>query len=223
LEWAGFKTLWQIESDPYCQKILEKIFPHSDKYGDIEDVDSKELREAWIIVGGFPCQPYSIAGERDGEDDPRALWPEMLAIIEDKRPDWIICENVGGLLSLGIDQMLSDLEDRNYSPWPLVLLSAALDRQHPRPRTWIVAHSRSPRFEELHLAPKPIRTRHYPRPARGYGICGRISEPPILRRTHGLQKRLHINKRIEVLGNAVDPEIPYQIGRYIIKAMTHVR
>jgi DNA (cytosine-5)-methyltransferase 1 len=96
-----------------------------------------------LLTGGFPCQPFSFAGKRRGESDDRYLWPEMLRIIRETRPRWIIGENVAGIISMALDQVLADLEDENYEIQPFVVPACAVEAPHRRDRVWIIAHDAS--------------------------------------------------------------------------------
>jgi len=96
-----------------------------------------------LLTGGFPCQPFSVAGKRLGKADDRAIWPEMLRVIREAKPTWIIGENVAGIVTMELDNILSDLESLGYSAWPLVIPACAVDARHRRDRVWIVAHAAS--------------------------------------------------------------------------------
>jgi len=94
-----------------------------------------------LLTGGFPCQPFSVAGKRKGAEDDRALWPEMLRVIDGAKPAWLIGENVAGIVTMELDNILSDLEGIGYAAWPLVIPACAVDARHRRDRVWIVAHA----------------------------------------------------------------------------------
>ena len=94
-----------------------------------------------LLTGGFPCQPYSCAGKQAGSDDDRALWPEMLRVIREVRPTWVIGENVAGIINMELDQVLSDLEDSEYEAQPFLIGACCVDAPHRRDRVWIVAYS----------------------------------------------------------------------------------
>ena len=89
---AGMEIAWQCEIDEYCQKILSLRYPESKKYRDIKTLKGDELEKVDIITGGFPCQPFSVAGRQMGERDNRNLWPEMCRVISETKPTWVICE-----------------------------------------------------------------------------------------------------------------------------------
>jgi DNA (cytosine-5)-methyltransferase 1 len=110
-------------------------------YGDIRTIDGTRYRGADLLTGGFPCQPFSVAGKRTGAADDRFLWPEMLRVINEARPAWVLGENVAGIVQMELDRVLSDLENLGYSCWPLVIPACAVDARHRRDRVWIVGHA----------------------------------------------------------------------------------
>lgn len=139
---AGHEIVAQVEIDPYCQKILALRYPDAKKFTDIKAVKGSDLPECDIITGGFPCQPFSVAGKQKGKDDNRYLWPEMLRVIKECRPRWVVGENVPGIINLALDTVCADLEAEGYEVWPIVFPSHALGAWHKRDRLWIVGHSR---------------------------------------------------------------------------------
>ena len=118
LERAGFQIKWQCEIDSFCLKVLQKHWPDVPKYGDIRQLTGDELGTVDVVVGGFPCQPFSSAGQRRGTADDRYLWPEMLRIISEIKPRWIIGENVGGLTTMGIQFGDVKVENRTVARHP---------------------------------------------------------------------------------------------------------
>lgn len=145
-ESAGFETVLQVEREPYALKILERHWPNVPRITDVREVTSESVSgHVTVVSGGFPCQPFSSAGKRRGADDDRYLWPELLRIVEELRPSWVVGENVSGLLSIRdgmeIDDMLASLEARNYTPWILHYPAAGVGAYHKRDRVFIVAYS----------------------------------------------------------------------------------
>lgn len=150
--WAGIETKWLSEIDPFCLKVSKKNFTNTVQYGDIREIG---IGRKWqpeavdIICGGFPCQPFSIAGKQQGKDDNRYLWPEMLRVISEVRPRWVIGENVTGIINLALDEVLTSLEDEGYKTEIFIIPACAVNAPHRRDRVWIVAHTDSPRCKEL--------------------------------------------------------------------------
>lgn len=107
-EWAGIETLWCCDIEPYAQQLIKKNYSGMEIFGDIREIGKHNLKPVDIISGGFPCQPFSAAGHRGGAQDNRYLWPEMYRVIDEVEPDWVICENVFGLESLGFT--IQDIE-----------------------------------------------------------------------------------------------------------------
>jgi len=140
---GGFETVAFVEREPYCQKVLRKHWHDVPIFSDIRSFDGKEFTDADIVVGGFPCQPWSVAGEQRGDTDDRDLWHEMVRVIEDIRPRWIIGENVRGFvnMSMGLKRSLFDLESIGYKAAPFIIPACAADAKHRRERCWIVGHS----------------------------------------------------------------------------------
>jgi DNA (cytosine-5)-methyltransferase 1 len=114
LERAGMECKWQVEIDDYCRKVLTKHWPNVPKYGDIRHIDGTGLQPVDLICAGYPCQPFSQAGQRKGEEDERHLFPEVVRIAGILRPRYLLLENVPGHLSLGFGSVLADLAGFGY-------------------------------------------------------------------------------------------------------------
>jgi DNA (cytosine-5)-methyltransferase 1 len=145
-ERAGMRCVAQVEIDPFCRCVLAKHWPNVARYGDIRDVGKGrkyQLPSADVICGGFPCQPHSIAGKRRGAADDRDLWTEYRRIVDEYRPTWVIGENVLGIRTTILDQVLTDLESMDYSTVTLDLPACAFGAPHRRERIFIVAHANS--------------------------------------------------------------------------------
>ena len=136
--WNGLRTIQFVEYEPYAQKVLRKNFPDVPIHDDIKDFNATKFRQPFLCTGGYPCQPFSSAGLRRGEKDDRHLWPEMLRVIQECRPTWVLAENVAGHITMGLDQVLSDLEGEDYTCQPFVIPACAKDASHRRDRVWIV-------------------------------------------------------------------------------------
>jgi len=140
LERAGMTIKWQVEIDDFCNRVLEKHWPDVKRYRDIKELRGDELEPVDLICGGFPCQPFSAAGKRRSKEDDRYLWPEMLRVIRAVRPNWIVGENVAGIVSLALDDVLSDLENEGYTCQSFIIPACAVNAPHKRDRVWVVAH-----------------------------------------------------------------------------------
>lgn len=140
---AGIKPVWSNEIDPYCCKVLRKNFTHEIIEKDIKQI--KNLPYVDIVSGGFPCQPFSVAGKREGEGDDRALWPEMLRIICEVGPKWVVGENVAGILSMDdgktFEGICNSLENEGYTVQAYNIPACGVGAWHRRERIWIIAHN----------------------------------------------------------------------------------
>ncbi len=146
LEATGFfRTTCFVENEPYCQAVLRHHWSEVPVLGDIKNVQRSDLPDPSpdVIVGGFPCQPFSHAGKQRAQDDPRHLWPEMFRLIRECRPTWVIGENVAGIIKLGLDEVLSDLESEGYATRTFNIPACAVGAPHIRQRLWIIAHADS--------------------------------------------------------------------------------
>lgn len=144
-EWAGWTNVFNCEIDDFCRKILKYHFPNAQQYKDITTTDFTPWRgRVDVLTGGFPCQPFSVAGKRQGTADDRYLWPEMLRVIREIQPRWIVGENVYGIINwsggLVFEQVCVDLEDAGYDVQAYVIPACAVDAPHRRDRTWFVGH-----------------------------------------------------------------------------------
>ena len=146
LESAGLvDTVAFCDFDKYCQQILKKNFPGVPIYGDVKELNYDKLKADGIdtidiITGGYPCQPFSVAGRKKGEEDPRHVWPEMFRLVQELRPTWVIGENVGGHIKLGLDTVLENLESEGYSTRTFSISASSIGANHKRERVWIIAN-----------------------------------------------------------------------------------
>ena len=154
LERAGMACRWQVEIDPFCQKILEKHWPDVERFGDVRECGRHNLRAVDVICGGFPCQPVSIAGKRRAQADERWLWPEFYRIVCELRPRWILVENVPGILSVNAGgafaEVLRDLAQGGYDAEWDCIPAAVFGAPHLRYRVFIVAHAKGAGCQTRH-------------------------------------------------------------------------
>jgi len=144
--WVGWQNVFHCEINPFGRKVLDYYWPESKSYDDITKTDFTIWRgRVDILTGGFPCQPFSMAGKRKGTEDDRHLWPEMLRAIREVQPTWVVGENVFGLVNwnggLVFESVQTDLETEGYEVVPFILPACAVGAPHRRDRVWIVAHS----------------------------------------------------------------------------------
>ena len=168
--WMGWTNLFHCEINPFGRKVLEYWYPNSTSYEDITKTDFSEWRgRVDVLTAGFPCQPFSVAGQRKGADDDRYLWPQVVRAVREIRPAWVVGENVAGILTMvqpgtevevgggaslfgedyrkrvllrqqfTVDVICQDLEREGYSVQPFVIPACAVGAPHRRDRVWIVA------------------------------------------------------------------------------------
>lgn len=181
-EWAGFETVGQCEWADYPTKVLGKHWPGVPRWRDIRTLTKEEfyertgLRTVDLISGGFPCQPFSVAGKRRGKEDDRYLWPEMLRVIQELRPAWVVGENVAGIVSMALDQVLSDLEGIGYACQTVIIPACAVDAPHRRDRCAIIGC-------------RTLERKHNGRGRRAYSLensdCVRFGESGVLSQQPG--------------------------------------
>ena len=146
-EAAGFVTVGQCEWADYPTKILERHWPDVPRWRDIRTLTKESfyertgLRTVDVVSGGFPCQPFSVAGKRGGKDDDRYLWPEMLRVIRELKPSWVLGENVPGIVNLALDEVLADLEAEGYESQCFNIPACGVDAPHKRHRIAILAYA----------------------------------------------------------------------------------
>lgn len=176
--WAGYENVFHCELNPFGRKVLNYWFPTSVSYDDITRTDFTQWRRRInVLSGGFPCQPFSMVGKRRGTDDDRYLWPQMLRAIREIKPDWVIGENVNGILSMvepvdedameggsadvnaylyTIERVCRDLEQSGYSVQPIVIPACAVGAPHRRDRVWIIGRRLDfPTGRGIHNPPTP--------------------------------------------------------------------
>ncbi|BAQ88305.1 DNA (cytosine-5-)-methyltransferase (TIGR00675) [uncultured Mediterranean phage uvMED] len=142
------KTIGFVEKDKFCQKVLQKNFSNIPIEEDIRNVKGSNYT-ADIVSGGFPCQPFSVAGKRRGQDDDRYLWDETIRVVAETKPKWFVGENVEGIININnglvLRQVQTDLEKEDFQVQCLVIPASGIGAWHQRKRVWIIAHSNSNR------------------------------------------------------------------------------
>jgi DNA (cytosine-5)-methyltransferase 1 len=248
-KWAGINTVAFCEIEPFAQKVLKKNFPSVPVFPDIYKLKRSNINETVdIITGGFPCQPFSIAGKKRGTDDDRDLWPEMYRIIKEFKPTWVIGENVANFVGMAFERTKTDLESEGYEVQPLIIPACGLNAPHKRDRVWILAYSDSNRrakgnrensgvdetgentYREGKADTNNIRRssedvaytkiihaqRLDDRSGEGkpWGSSWWETEPRLDRVAHGVPNRVD---RLKGIGNAIVPQVAYQIMKGIKK------
>lgn len=146
-EWMGWENVFHCEWNSFGHKILKHYWPNAISYEDITKSDFTIHRgRIDVLSGGFPCQPYSLAGKRLGKDDERHLWPEMYRAIKEIEPTWVVGENVRGIVNwnggLVFDEVCIELENAGFEVQPILLPAASVNAPHKRERVWFIAYSR---------------------------------------------------------------------------------
>lgn len=166
--WAGMETVAFCERESFPVKVLQKNFPGVPIYDDVCTLTADQLKEDGIIgdgraidiiSAGYPCQPFSNAGKRRGKEDDRHLWPEVARILQEVRPRWFLGENVAGHITLGLDEVLADLEGLGYTAQPFVIPASAVYAGHRRDRVFIVAYTESQSEGRLPIGERAENTR----------------------------------------------------------------
>jgi DNA (cytosine-5)-methyltransferase 1 len=150
-EWMGWKNVFHCEKNEFGSQVIGHYWPESKHFEDVTKTDFSQFRNGCdVLTGGFPCQPFSQAGSRRGTDDERHLFPEMLRVIGEVRPRWIIGENVYGLLNIqsgyAFEQICIGLENAGYEVRPFIMPALAVGAPHQRNRIFFVAHSKDIRW-----------------------------------------------------------------------------
>jgi len=221
--WTGFRTVVFCERDAFCRSVLRKHWPEVPCVSDIHDFDGREWTGATLLTGGFPCQPFSTCGRRRGTADERALWPEMCRVIDEARPAWVVCENVLGLVWMGIEQVLSDLDAHGYETEPVIVPACATGTDHRRDRVWIVAHAAGGIHRSEQERERPLLGAGQDFVAHGEerDMAGWMPRPwdierGIRRTSDGIPERL--DRRMKALGNAIVPQVAEVLLRAVCAA-----
>ena len=217
---GGFETAAFCEFSDFPRQVLAKHWPDVPCFPDVRTLKGTDIEgPVDVICGGYPCQPFSTAGQRRGQEDDRHLWPEFSRLVDELRPAWVIGENVAGHISLGLDDVLSDLEGQGYAARAFVIPACAVSAPHRRDRIWIVAHADNAGLQgraETGNA-KGQRPGGNKQPQRCFDLprATWLPEPALGRVANGVPARVD---RLKALGNAVVPQIPEMIGYAILEA-----
>jgi len=228
LERAGpFKTVAFCEIEPFCQRVLAKHWPDTPIYNDVRNLNYEGTVD--VICGGYPCQPFSVAGKRKGKDDPRHLWPFMFKLIQKHRPRWVIGENVIGHINMGLDEVLFDLESEGYTVRAFSIPACAVNAPHRRERIWIVGNLDSSNASGEQRPEGQDKGSGQRAPKKDIKERGEWFSELVARDVaqgvntyagargalDGIPDRMD---RLKALGNSVVPHIPYIIGKAILEA-----
>jgi len=230
-EWMGWENKFHCEWNEFGQKVLKYYWPDAELFTDITKSDfTKYANQIDILTGGFPCQPYSTAGKRLGKEDERHLWPEMLRVIREVKPTWVVGENVRGLVSwnggLVFEEVQTDLENEGYEVQSFLIPAASVNAPHRRDRIWFVANTNSEMLEygngkreapKRAIKEKRIESFNGTRKWETFPTV-----PPICNGDDGLSDRLDSitfskwrKESIKAGGNAIVPQVVYQIFKTI--------
>jgi len=222
LERAGMKVIWQSEIDPYSSRVLAKHWPDTPNLGDVKEINWHDTPRPDVICGGYPCQPFSILGQRKAEADERHLFPWVADAIRILRPRYAILENVTGHLTAGFGTVQGFLAEIGYDTRWDCIPAAAVGAPHLRDRVFIIATPRAEQSRPLADSNNrgscdPLRTRWHA-PWNGGSPRGDSREwwplePDVGRVAHGIPSRMD---RLRGLGNAVVPQVAEHIGRLVI-------
>ena len=225
---ADMRCLWQVEIDPFCQRVLEKHWPNVERFGDVRECGRHNLAAVDVICGGFPCVDISNAGRREGIEGKRSgLWSEFARIIRELRPRYVVVENVAALLVRGMGRVLGDLAACGYDAEWEVLSACAFGAPHTRERVFIVAYPASNRqqgilrkivLQETHdLSLETLDFWH----SSGHpfaNIQERMATPGTCRLPDGVSSTLAVRPALRSYGNAVVPQVAEWLGRRIVEA-----
>ena len=240
LERAGMQCRWQSEIDPYASRVLAKHWPDIPNLGDIREIDWRNVERTDVVAGGYPCQPFSYAGSRNGADDPRHLWPMFAECICVVRPRYALLENVSGHLTLGFGHVLADLAALGYDAEWDCIPAAAVGAPHRRDRVFIIATRRNGMDTDSNSQPNGtvnagkkswpppmaytsgarLERRGHARPVADRNGQNRgfwQTEPTVGRVADGIPRRMD---RLRGLGNAVVPQVAEHVARIIMDMET---
>ena len=232
-EWMGWENVFHCEWMEFPRKVLDYHFPNADSHIDICKTDfTKYANTIDILTGGFPCQPFSLAGKRKGTDDERYLWGEMLRAIQEIKPRFVIAENVFGITNIDgglvFQQVCLDLEAEGYEVQPFIIPAAAKNAPHRRDRCWFIATNTNCNGFQQRNCDDEINASE--RRINAFGNANKIpsdwekfpTQPPICGGDDGLPTELDgitfskwRAESIKAYGNAIVPQVAYEIFKAI--------
>ena len=226
LERAGMETIAFCEIDPFCRKVLKKHWPEVPIHEDIKELDGEQYRGTVdVVCGGFPCQPFSSAGDQRGAEHDSYLWPEMFRVICEVQPAWVVGENVAGITNMELDEVLSNLESEGYACQAFDIPAAGVDARHIRHRIWILgyAYDKGESIKPVNDETSGMQSifadpdcKQVERLTESWRECFYgADEPAICGADDGIPNRMD---RLRALGNAVVPQIPEILGKAIMEA-----
>jgi DNA (cytosine-5)-methyltransferase 1 len=226
--WVGWNNIFNCEIDPFCNQILKHHFPNSINHNDITKTNFTIYKgNIDVLSGGFPCQPFSHSGKRKGSNDERYLWGEMLRAIKEIQPRWIVGENVRHFVDwekqMVFNQVQIDLEVEGYEILPFLLPACSKNAPHKRERIFIIAHTNAPRIHQQYITTKPDQEKKHSRVSFKERIFSPFGiKPPVFRGDNGISGKLDgitfskwRNQSIKAYGNAIVPQIAYEIFKTI--------
>ena len=216
-QWAGFETVGFCEINEWARKLLSQNFPNIPIHDDIKTMKGGNYGTIDLLTGGFPCQPYSVSGKQRGKNDERDCLPDMLRIIEESRPRWVISENSYNFLNMEFNEIKTFLEAIGYEVGePLIIPACAVNADHRRKRAWICAYSNEGRLQgggEKEVQGSTALQKQSSRVFESERSRRCISKPRMLRSYNGLPYGVD---RIKGLGNAIVPQVAYNIIKSIV-------
>lgn len=217
LERAGMTTVGQVELDPFCRRVLAKHWPEVPRHDDVRTAvewwRSEPRPRVDVVCGGFPCQPFSVAGQQLGMADERWGWPWMESVIRGVRPRYVLVENVAALLrdAGAWGTVLADLHHIGFDAEWSIVTACSMGAPHRRRRVYCLAYPRGPRLQGVHEARGRINLQPTPQDVRRHWA----SEPDVARVADGIPRRL-VRDPIHAYGNAVIPQISERIGAAVM-------
>lgn len=215
LERAGMQPVAFCESNEFCRTVLRKHWPEIPTFEDVRTLTRAQVGTVDLVCGGFPCQPFSVAGHRKGHADARNMVPQLLRLVRETEPAWFVGENVEGFIGVGLDALCDALESYGYTPRAISLPACAVGLPTMERHVWIVATTSSKRLErfwEITVQAIEDGTKKF----QGSDPRGSDRWDLPEARLCGVGERFPRRvDRLRALGNAVDPAIPELLGRAI--------